>query len=348
MPYKNQILDSYQFIIDKVNERCGRKKYTLPKSTINELILSEAERYRLSENAVKGLARELNIEFIARPHVNNGQYSNWEPSICKKFKCIKYSNPSVHVEYIVMLHRYKIGSVDYLYHSPQGHQTISWFANLLSSKDNIIKPSGKIIDPDQFEQMHKSLIETVGNKNVDFTMSPYRGKFSNHINKHINQQYSHVDPYIIRALHGLFDIHVPEVDGVCSKCFQAKFLNSGHGVSYQKVISDFKSFEIRISAIKTKNLNDSKYHPAQHRIYVTNTLVEHGQEFFIQYLPGITPTPIPILKPTSNDMDALHMIYFRHNQTNLNKLLGEETLKNEIIKHLKTKKSIELALCTCK
>lgn len=346
MPYKNQILQSYEFIIDIVNEKCGRKISTVPPSTRIELILNEAAKYRLSENAVKGLARELNIDFINRPQIH--KYKEWEPSICKIFKSIKYSNPSNFKEYIIMLRNYKIGSVDFLYRSPEGHQTISWFANLLSSStDTRLKPSGKIIDPSKFEQMHKSLLGAVSNKNVDFTTSPFRGIFTNHINDPINDQYDHVDPYIIRAIHGLYDIYVPELDGVCPKCFQAKFSDFGQGISYEKIISPYRSFEIRISAAKNKSPNESKYHPAQHRIYVTNRLKEHGKNFFIKYQPGIDSAPIPILKPTEGDHAGTHMVYFRHNQNELNKLLGEESMKNEIMKHLNTNKNIELALCRC-
>ena len=78
-----------------------------------------------------------------------------------------------------------------------------------------------------------NVLKATGNMSIDFTMDSFRGIYSRHINKHMNKEYSNIDPYIIRSIHG------SELDGVCLTCFQAKFSAARQGISYEKKITNY-------------------------------------------------------------------------------------------------------------
>ena len=207
-------------------------------------------------------------------HEPPAKYRTWVPSICKKLKAIKYTNPSHPREYIVIVHQYKTGAVQCIYHSPAGYDFVDWFAEFVPL----------ICLEDQWRMLRQKT--NFSNQPVDFRIKPYRSLFTKHINETINPKYPDLDPSIIRIIHALFDIYLPFMSGICSKCFQVSFPEKGQGIRYLNKISPDTFFDIKLSPPKPDGF------APQQMIYITNTLQIGGQRIYIDWRPWIDVEPL--------------------------------------------------------
>lgn len=282
------------------------------------------DNFVLSKDVVKRLAEKFfQIPFHEPPE----KYRKWHVTICEKLKAIKYFNPEVPAEYVVIVHRYKTGAVHCLYHSPSGFSSIDWFAEFVPL----------ICLETQWRKLHE---EASSDKlPYDLRTLPYRTFFTVHINEAINPKYPNLDPIAIRSIHGLFDIYLPFIDGICLKCFQTTFPEKGQGIRYLYQPTKYDYFDIKLSPPKPDG-----YAP-QHEIYITNTLQVKGQKIYIAWKPWKDEEPL-FRKECKHP--STHMPFRPHQQTKINELLAKEAMKENIKKFIGTTKEISLPLCRCK
>lgn len=324
-------ISSYHQIIDVVRAQTRRANLLLTENSekFQEFVLNLVEILELRKEVVKKLAEDyFKIPFYDPPK----QFRLWHPSICKKLKAIKYVNPLNSNDYIVIVARTTTGMIECLHHFPNGYQSLDWFAEFVPKVCLATKWN-------EFQQeVYQSMLKS-GQKKIDYTTREYRGMFSRHIGTPINKEYSNLDPYAIRAIHGLLDLYVPTVEGICSKCFQARFAEKGHGISYLHRPTLHDNFEIKISPPKSDGES------GQQRLYVTNTLVVHGQSIFILWTPWESDKPIFSKEATVFDA---HIPYRVLHQKQLLESLSEPNVEKQVQQFLGTKKQINLPLCQCK
>lgn len=315
-------VNDFEGLLGLVEAKCSRQQLKPSKEKLDEFLLLEAERHSLNIETVKKLANYLKIPFSNPPP----SHIRWEPSICKNLKAVKYSNPKNHRDYIVMVPN-KLG-VSYLSRDPEvGFKEIKWFADFIPQIDLV--------------GMHSNLLNAVkknGPPPYDFSAQPNRAVFSKIINENINKEYPVLDPVTIRTIHALFDFYVPEVDGVCSKCFQASFAKMGQGISYSKILTPHDHFEISLSPPKSDG------HDGQQRMYIRNILRVHGQKVVVKWEPWTKTGPI---FTRSMDDQAAHMPYRSHDQSKINEWLAKECRVEDIKKFIGTKSEVILGICQC-
>lgn len=316
-------VQSLNNLLTVVRDKCAQQNLRPPQKKLDEFVLVEAEKHSLNLQTVKELANYLNIPFIDPPLL----FNRWEPSICKNLKAVKYSNPYNHRHYIVMIpHKF---AISYLSHDPtNGFDNIKWFADFVPRVD--------------FQKMHSDLINAmkkgVGSPPYDFSAQPGRAVFSKIINKNFEANYPSLDPVAIRAIHALFDFYLPEIEGICPKCFQTSFAKIGQGIRYYNKATIHDDFEISLSPKKTDG------QAGQQRMYIRNILKVHGQKVVIKWEPWKKSGPI--LVQSMNEF-ATHMPYRPHDQSKLNALLSKEEMIQDIKKFIGTNSEVVLSICQC-
>lgn len=102
--------------------------------------------------------------------------------------------------------------------------------------------------------------------------------------------------------------------------------------------SQYQMLDIKLSTPKPDG------YASQRKMYVTNTLVIHGQQIHLEWKPWTDSSPILHHKAVANT----HILFFKHyKQPKLDSLLATEAFKKEVQGFIGTTKNIEVPLCRC-
>jgi hypothetical protein len=275
------------------------------------LVIEESQKYPLNLENVKQLASFLRIRHNFVPN----QYFRWTPSLSNLMSCIKYTNPANSKEYILDVPSKKnLYSTEILHHVPdQGFTAVDVFKRLTPLALPDLNDLKKNFYND-FTVKHPNVL----GYDTERQGKAIRGVFSKSVSKPINTT-PDLDPYAIRLIHAFFEIIVPEIDDICSKCFKVSMPESGFGIKYLNKIADNLYYEVRLSPEKLGGQNQ------QSQIYITNKLNVHGKVRFVEW----QQTNEPVYNFTEDITKSITHIPYRHND------------QESIFSFLNTKESID-------
>lgn len=336
-------INSLQHMIDTTKDRCRRLGIIVTEGNkrFRELIIKESQNRRFSLDALKDLAKYLDIHFEPPPKA----YDQWYPSFCASLISVKYVNPQDHREYITIpTPRSPIGSIQVLHHYPTGYQCVEYFNAFIprvSLQELVAKyyEGAEAANDAVFDESEENRM--IVNSHL---LSSGRGNFSRTIAKNVMIHYSDLEEYTVRVLHAFFDIYVPYVDGVCSNCFKISLPDNGFGIKYDSVVNDaYNKLEIRVSPPKPDGDRQQRY------LYVTNMLQVHGKKMYLGLCPheGIKPIFTTQLK-LSDESLIFHHPWESHYQPVFNSWLSQDDHQKKIQEFLNTKSQIMVPLCQCK
>ncbi len=315
---------SFSELMDRCSQNLRDRNVIFMQSTpkFRELLVLEASEFQLSSEIVKELAKYLNIPFFNPPR----KYKHWTPCICEKLICVKYWNPNEPKEYIIMpLSRSPTGGIEVLHHTPAGYDQLEYFNDFVPQLD--------------LDKHYSSFRDALGGE--DILLKSSGGLFSKHIGSPANKAHSKLDELALRSIFALIDVHVPCIEGICSKCYNVRFPNSGLGILYQnKSQSGHDLVEVKISPPKLDGWESQKV------IYITNKIQVDGQAAYINWNPRTSNDPIFVTD--KNDPNA-HIPWLYHHQQTIDEWLQEEKRREEIRILNKTVKvnEMKLRICQC-
>lgn len=236
------------------------------------LVLQEAEKEQLSEWEVRKLANHLGIRWFPPPYFAG----TWLPSLCKIYLSVKYTNPKEPQEFIVLFsaNTCKFGGKIVIHHTPNGYLDKSWFTEFVPDLDqmanNFQMAAGRIVDR--------------GGSFSKQTSQQLRREFSAHINDPINSRYSGgMSMDQIRATNAFFFKYLPDVDGLCTRCFKLSLPRTGAGVRWFAPSNNF--CEVRLSEPKIFE------HEGQRRLYLTHNYTYNEQVLHVKWKGIFNDTP---------------------------------------------------------
>lgn len=262
LPTASEIIAKTQKQITLLKIKPGREKY-------KELVLQEAENYKLNENQVKELARHLGITVLSPPKNAKG----WTLSICKIYMSLKYTNPNEPKEFIVMVSsRSLFGVQGIIHHTPNGYLDISWFKNF-------------VMDLDLYSQAYENGLKSISpNLTNDERIAAERKLFTYNVNTPINRAFSNgLTVEQLRAAHAFFLKYIPQVEGICKNCFCLSLPQSGAGARW--ISQPLNSCEIRLSAPKPDG------YPCQQVLYLTQNYKVNRQILHLSWSGIYTDSP---------------------------------------------------------
>lgn len=238
-------------------------------------VVSEAEKHPLSQHEVRELTGMLDISYVSPPLIAR----SWIPSICKKFMSIKYTNPKDLREFIVLVTSNSIfGIAGIIHKTPYGYKDPKWFTDFVTDLD-IMEASYK-----------NALLKLSPQLQGGAREIKERAAFSKYVNDPINLAFSSNGMTIeqIRAVNAFFHKYIPDIDGICSKCFKLGLPLRGPGIRWFS--TNLSNCEIRLS--------DPKPHGqvGQQKIYITHQYEINQNELYVRWDGITTPILDPILK----------------------------------------------------
>lgn len=330
---KKQNLISAEMIIRKVRDNLRERGCTI--SELSEqfrfLVIEESENYYLNIHQVKWLADKLNIPYEKIPE----QYSAWIPGFSNYLTCIKYTNPSDPREYILQAQaRNKLGSLELLHRDPSNPKV---FSSVVFQK--IIPYFTEDLDAlrNNLHQKVKQDHPAIQTYDLDKQGAIIRGAFGEVVCKTVNKSHPSIDPFTIRVIHAFFDIGIPEIDGMCPKCYRVSMPKSGFGIRYKSSLNDGLYYEVRLSSEKLCG------YPQQSEIYITNTLNMHGQIRYVKW----TESNDNFNLTQMIDEEITHIPYRLKSQQSVFDYLKSQTTMSYFRNILPKIPNIVVPLCQC-
>lgn len=196
---------------------------------------SEAD---LSEYELKKLAEHLGIQWFRR---DNSIPLSYKPSIAFEYWGIKYTHPKDPKDFTVFCSKDCVFGIKcVLKHTKHGYQ-----------------------DPTYFTDLIPSLVEI----NNLYTLRLENAYAGNSLAPHKREQ--------IKCINMFFGKYLPEIEGICPKCFKLLLPNAGFGARY---VSHCKKAEIRLSTPKYYSYD------SQRVLYVTHRIEENSIDKQILHL----------------------------------------------------------------
>lgn len=265
-------------ILLKVEQQISQKGIKGGVKKWKNLVLIEAEQHSLSYSDVRELALELDISFVSPPYFARC----WLPSICKTFLSVKYTNPGDDREFVVMITSRSIfGISGIIHHTPNGYKDPKWFRDFVQDLDlyhaNYVKSLASNLQKSQGKDLENS----------------NRRAFGKYINDPINEAFSTKGMTIeqIHAVNAFLHKYIPDLDGICLKCFKISLPHRGAGVRWFS--QNLENCEVRLSEVKPFGLQ------GQQKMYVTHQYIVKQENLWVKWDGTFVP---PVLDPNNKQL----------------------------------------------
>ncbi|MCE5318773.1 MAG: hypothetical protein LLG04_15600 [Parachlamydia sp.] len=271
------------------------------------LAVIEAQNHVLTTAEVRELASSLGICYVSPPLIAR----TWIPSICNKYMSVKYTDPKDERHYLILITARSIFGVSgVIYHTPNGYKETSWFNTFIENLDLMYIAYHQVVGkiPPHVQGLARQDLELEA--------------FGIQVNDKINGIFATkvMTKEQIHVVNAFFERYVPDIEGICTKCFKLGMPKKGPGIRWYA--NSLNNCEIRLSEEKPFGQT------GQQKTYVTQIYEINSKKLHVKW-DGFSPQPslVELKRGVAKSDDFLysHLCWKSYDYGTITKLLQNFT-----------------------